>query len=66
MAYRVIYHFDNGSSEDILDEVFETREEAEDAAIQGASDYSQGRDYLEEAGEDYCEEKIEYWDIVEE
>lgn len=66
MGFRVIYNFSDGSSEDILDEVFETEEDAEEAAMQGASDYSQGRGYLEEAGEDYCEETIEDWDIVEE
>ncbi len=65
MGYRVIYDFDDGSSEDILNEIFETEEEAEAAAEQGASDYSQGRDYLDEAGEDYCEEKIIGWDIEE-
>ena len=65
MGFRVIYNFSDGSSEDFLDEVFDTEEEAEEAAMQGASDYSQGRDYLEEAGEDYCEETIEDWDIVE-
>lgn len=66
MGYRVIYNFSDGSSEDVLNEVFSTEEEAEEAARQGASDYSQGRGYLEEAGEDYCEEEIVDWDIVEE
>ena len=64
MAYRVYYNFSDGHSEDILDEVFQT--EAEEAARQGASDYSQGGDYLREAGEDFCEEEIIDWDIVEE
>ena len=66
MGYRVYYNFSDGRSEDLLDEVFATEEEAEEAAREGASNYSQGRDYLEEAGEDYCEETIEDWDIVEE
>ena len=65
MGYRVIYNFDDGSSEDILDEVFDTYEEAEEAAQQGASDYSQGRDYLEEAGESYSDLEIMDWDIEE-
>jgi hypothetical protein len=66
MGYRVIYNFDDGSSEDILDEVFETEEEAEEAAREGVSDYSAGRDVLIEAGEKYCEQEIVDWDIVEE
>lgn len=66
MGYRVFYNFSDGNSEDVLEEVFETEDEAEDAARQGASDYSQGGDYLKEAGEDYCEEEIIDWDIVEE
>ena len=65
MGYRVYFNFSDGTSEDILDEVFATEEEAEEAARQGASDYAQGGDYLQEAGEDYCEEEIIDWDIVE-
>lgn len=65
MGYRVIYNFDDGSSEDVLDEVFETYEEAEEAAEIGASNYSQGNAYLEEAGESYCDSKIVDWDIEE-
>ena len=66
MGYRVIYNFDDGSSEDILDEVLETEEEAEAAAREGVSDYSAGRDVLIEAREEYCEQEIVDWDIVEE
>lgn len=66
MGFRVFYNFDDGTSEDILDEVFETEEEAEEAAIQGASDYSQGNGYLEEAGESFSDSIIIDWDIVEE
>ena len=65
MGYRVIYNFDDGSSEDLLDEVFKSRREAEDAAEQGASNYSQGRGYLEEAGESHDNAEIVSWDIVE-
>ena len=65
MAYRVIFNFDDGSaSEDLLEDVFETEAEADEAAAQCSSDYSQGRDYLEEAGEDYCDEEIVDWDII--
>lgn len=66
MSFRVYYNFDDGSSEDILDEVFDTEEEASEAALEGASNYSAGRDVLELAGEEYCEQKIIDWDIVEE
>lgn len=65
MGYRVIFNFDDGSSQDLLDQIFETEDEAESAAMQGASDYAQGRDYLEEADEEYCEERIVDWDIEE-
>ena len=65
MGYRVIYNFDDGSSEDVLDEVFDTYEEAEEAAETGASNYSQGNDYLEEAGESYSDSDIVDWDIEE-
>lgn len=66
MAYKVVFNFSDGSSsDDLLDEVFETVDDAEEEAQQAASDYSQGRDYLIEAGEDYCEEDIDDWDIVE-
>ena len=47
MKYRVFYNFDDGSTEDVLDEVFDTEEEAEAAALEGASLYAQGNDYPE-------------------
>lgn len=65
MSYRVIFNFDDGSSEDLLDEVFDTYEEAEEAAEIAASNYSQGNDYLEEAGESYSDAEIVDWDIEE-
>lgn len=64
MSFRVTIEFDDGTSEDI-DEVFETEEDAEEAAMQWSSDYSQGRDYLEEAGEDYCDANVIGWSIYE-
>ncbi len=66
MGYRVIYNFSDGSSEDVLGEVFPTKRAARMAAEQGASDYRQGNGYLAEAGEDYCEDEIVDWDIEEE
>ena len=65
MGYRVIFNFDNGTTEDMLDKVFETIEDAEYAAQQEASDYSQGRDYSDEAYEPSCDENIVDWSIVE-
>lgn len=65
MMFRVSMNFDDGSSE-LLDEVFETEEDAEAEARQWASDYSQGGDYLKEAGEEYCEQKVIGWTIYEE
>ena len=66
MGYRVFYEFDNGEMEDVLDEVFKTKKEAEEAAAEGAGNYNVGRDVLKEAGEDYCEENIVDWTIVKE
>lgn len=65
MGFRVFYNFDDGSYEDILDEVFDTEEEAEEAAREGASNYAQGNHVLELAGEEPCEEEIIDWDIIE-
>ncbi len=66
MGYRVIYNFSDGSSEDVLGEVFPTKRAARMAAEQGASDYRQGNGYLAEAGEDFCGDEIVDWDIEEE
>lgn len=66
MRYRVIYHFSDGSSEDILDEVFNSKLEAELAAREGATDYAAGVEVLKDAGELYSEEEIVGWDIVDE
>ena len=64
MAFRVYHEFADGSSEDMLDEVFDTYEEAEEAALQASSDYSQGGDVLELAGEEQGPECTGYY-IVE-
>lgn len=63
MSYRVIFNFDDGTSEDILGEEYDTYEEAEEAAEQAASDYAQGNSYLEEAGESHSGAEIDDWDI---
>lgn len=67
MGYRVFYNFDDGSTEDVLDEVFKTKKEAYEAALEGASNYAAGQDVLELAGElEGCEANIIDWDIVKE
>ena len=64
MGFTVVHNFADGSSEDICDEVYETYEEAEEAAMQAASDYSQGGDVLELMGEEQGAE-ITGWTIIE-
>ena len=63
MGYRVIYNFSDGSSEDVLGEVFLTKKKAGSAAEQGASDYRLGNRYLAITGKDFCEDEIIDWDI---
>ena len=66
MGYRVYYNFDNGETEDVLDEIFATKREAEEAAHEGYDNYNAGRDVLQLAGESYSEANIIDWDIVKE
>ena len=67
MGYRVFYNFDDGTTEDVLDEVFPTKREAYLAALEGASNYAAGQEVLYLAGEESgCEENIIDWEIVEE
>ena len=66
MGYRVYYNFDDGTTEDVLDEVFPTKREAYLAALEGKSNYDAGREVLYLAGEDYSEENIIDWEIVKE
>ena len=65
MGYRVIYNFSDGTSEDLLQQVFDTEEEAETAAQIGAEAYDSGNDVLKLAGESYSESRLIDWDIVE-
>lgn len=58
MGYRVWYEFDDGSCEDLLDEVFRTKKEAEDAALYGMSCYKTGVETLQMGGHDYPEGNI--------
>lgn len=64
MGYKYRFNFDDGSTME-SDDVFDTKEEAEWEAQNDASAYSQGGDYLEEAGMARCEMEIVDWDIFE-
>lgn len=66
MGYRVWYNFDDGTSEDLLDEVFDTEKEAEEAALEGENNYNTGTETLMLGGHDYDSAKIVDWDIIEE
>ena len=66
MGYRVFYNFDDGTTEDVLDEVFATKKEAERAACEGAGNYAVGQETLQLGGHDYPEANIMDWDIVKE
>ena len=66
MGYRVFYNFSDGTSEDLLDEVFATKKEAEYAALEGKGNYITGIETLKLGGHDYCEANIIDWDIVKE
>ncbi len=58
MSYRVWYEFDDGSTEDLLHELFETEEEAEAAAHEGIGNYKTGVEALKLGGHDYPEANI--------
>lgn len=58
MGYRVYFNFDDGTTEDLLDEVFDTEEEADRAAREGMNNYSVGVETLQLGGHDYPETNI--------
>ena len=66
MKYRVFYIFDDDTSEDLLDELFDTEEEAKAAALEGLGNYRVGIETLQMGGHDYPEANIIDWDIEEE
>lgn len=66
MKYRVYYVFDDDTTEDLLDELFDTEEEAEAAALEGEGNYITGTEVLQLGGHDYSEAKIVDWYIEEE
>ena len=65
MGYRLQIHFSDGSSE-LIDEVFETKEDAEAEYDSWLENYSVGGETLKLAGEDYDDSGIEGYDIFEE
>ena len=56
--------YDDGS-EEWDSNVYDTEEEAEDAQDEWMKGYYAGRDVLEEAGEDFCEEGIDHFETWE-
>lgn len=66
MKYRVFFNFDDGTSEDLLHELFDTEEEARDAADEGMNNYLVGTETLQLGGHDYPEANIIDYDIQEE
>ena len=66
MAYRVYYIFDDDTTEDLLDELFDTEEEARRAAVEGMSNYSTGVDTLQMGGHDCPSANITDYYIDEE
>lgn len=66
MKYRVFYNFDDGTTEDLLYELFNSEEEAEQAAREGIDNYSAGVETLQLGGHDYPEANIIDYEIQEE
>jgi len=65
MAWKAAIVFESGYTQE-LEDVFSTEEEAQEAAEQWASDYGQGNEYLELAGEDHSDDEVAYFDTWEE
>ncbi|MBO4617959.1 MAG: hypothetical protein J5717_11490 [Lachnospiraceae bacterium] len=61
-----MYPVSIGSTEDLLDEVFATKKEAEHAALEGENNYIVGNSTLQLGGHDYDPARIIDWDIVKE
>ena len=66
MGYRVYYNFSDGTTEDLLDEVFSTKKEAEQAALEGENNYIVGNEILNLGGHEYNSARIIDWQIVKE
>ena len=65
MGWRVRINFSDGSSE-LVDEIFDTEEDAMDEYESWVENWGTGRGELELAGEDYCDADIVDCDIWEE
>lgn len=65
MGYRLKILFSDGSLE-LVDDVFDTKEDAKDEFDSWVENWSAGRDTLKLAGEDYVEADIEDYEIFEE
>lgn len=65
MGYRLKILFSDGSSE-LVDDVFDTEEDAKDEFDSWVENWGAGRDTLKLAGEDYVEADIEDYEIFEE
>lgn len=64
MSYKVYHRFTDGTFAELCDELYDTLEEADEAGRQATSDYDQGGDVLELAGEGRGPEIID-WYMVE-
>ena len=65
MGWRLRINFSDGTSE-LVDEVFDTEEDAQDEFDSWLENWGAGQETLELAGEDYCDADIEDCDIWEE
>lgn len=65
MGWRLRINFDDGTDE-LVDEVFDSKEEAQDEYDSWLENWGAGRETLMLAGEDYSDADIEDCDIWEE
>ena len=65
MGYKVEMQFEYGATDYYLDEVFATREEAEEAALDEMSNWHAGGDMLADMGEGFVESSAISYEIEE-
>ncbi len=65
MGFKLKIFFDDGSDE-VLDEVFETEQDAENEYDVWLDSWRTGRNTLKLAGEDYDDSEIEDYEVFEE
>lgn len=63
MSFKVYHQLADGTNADICDDLYDTIEEAEAAAMQAASDYSQGGDVLSLAGQEAGPEIVGWFSV---